>query len=283
MIPKSVFPLLSWFGLRLKHYEVLALKEDYEQGYQIPGVKQKMAKVLYNHRGIEFLLEKKKKGLQDQGISLCHIFSKAYPEALLQLHYPPLCFHYQGDWELLCGNILGVVGSRRMHQYSKDWLELEFLKFLQNRASHWVTMSGGAQGVDQMVHKLSLLGGQRTIAVLPTGLGSLYPQGFKSLCHQIIQHKGLVLSPFAWDQPVAKWQFHMRNEILATLSKSLLIIQAARKSGTMVTAKYAVDQGRSVAAIPGPAAVWGFAGNNDLLYDGGQIVRDHHDLNCYLQ
>ena len=196
-----------------------------------------------------------------------------YPPSLAHLPDPPHRLYYEGDWNILKRPTFGVVGARQMQLTSREWLENELTPFL--KISQQVVVSGGARGVDQMAHAVALRLNLPTVVVLPCGLDQFYPSKLEALRGH---PKVLFLSEYPPGVSMRKHHFYFRNRIIAALSQYVLIIEASEKSGTLLTARYAMEQGREVLAIPGGALDPAFSGNNQLLYDGATMIRGFRDL-----
>lgn len=185
------------------------------------------------------------------------------------------CLYIEGDIEILYASLLGVVGARDIQIGNIEWMEHELFHFL--RTTGWGTISGGARGVDQRAHWLAIRAQCPTVIVLPSGLNKKYPKsvgGFEG------HKKVLFISEYDWNQDVRKFHFYNRNRLIAQLSKALLVVQAHLKSGTMISAKHGIEIGRDVLVVPGHPLDGTMSGNNQLLFDGAQIIRTAEDLMC---
>ncbi|ACB61341.1 MULTISPECIES: DNA-processing protein DprA [Exiguobacterium] len=186
-----------------------------------------------------------------------------FPMPLLQIPQPVYGLFFSGDPSLLRQPMISIIGSRQPSpSHSK---RLSFLRpFFE---SPFVTVSGGALGIDSLVHRLSLKHHQATIAVLASGFDFLYPARHAPL-FQRIQQDGLLLSEYPAPTPVKKHQFLERNRIISGLASGLIIVEATRKSGTMNTAGHALEQGKDVYCIPGCPTEKHFQGTNQLIAEG---------------
>lgn len=202
-------------------------------------------------------------------------FDVNYPQQLHALKNPPLILTYFGNLNFSY-NFLSIVGSRNPSGESSQWLDAEISKLLTKTSL--CIVSGGARGVDQKAHSLALRHQLPTIMFLPSGLAKMYPKNIYSWVSLITEGGGAVVSQFSPFQDMRKHYFHMRNQIIASLSNSILIIDAKRRSGTMMTANYASSLGKDVFVLPGAPIYESSLGGLDLIYDGAYLVRDHHDL-----
>jgi DNA processing protein len=137
-------------------------------------------------------------------------------------------------------------------------------------------VSGLAPGIDTAAHQGALSAG-RTIAVLGSGLGKPYPAGSERLMEDIAQH-GAVFSEFPWEMPGTQWTFPRRNRIIAGLALAIVVVEAPERSGALITADYALAQGKEVLAVPGPITSEASRGTNRLIQDGAKLVASVEDV-----
>jgi DNA processing protein len=201
------------------------------------------------------------------------IYDKAYPELLKHIADPPLVLYCRGKLETDAAYI-AVVGSRRA-----TWYGLEMAKRLSKElAEHGVTIvSGMARGVDSQAHRGALETGGRTIAVLGCGIDTAYPPENRTLMNEIIQH-GAVISEYLPGTRPVQYNFPARNRIISGISLGVTIVEAGEKSGSLITADYALEQGREVFAVPGNINSHNSAGTNRLIRDGAKIVTGVGDI-----
>jgi DNA processing protein len=196
-----------------------------------------------------------------------------YPAALRQLPLPPPVLAVRG--ELPDGPAVAMVGSRKADPYGKEVAEL----FARALAEAGVTVvSGFARGVDAAAHRgaLSAPGG-RTIAILGCGLEIDYPSGHAALGREIAA-RGALVSEFPCDAGPRSWHFPVRNRVIAALSAGTLVVQATAKSGSLVTARHALDLGREVWAVPGRIFDERSLGPNALIRDGATLVQHPREI-----
>lgn len=204
--------------------------------------------ILYrsNFRPDSILSEMNKKNIQ----VIC-FGDKKYPNLLRNISDPPICLYAIGDITILNSkdySYLGIVGSRRMSSYGKLSLE----KIVPNLVSGFIIVSGLALGVDGYSHKLTLDNKGKTIAVLGCGVDIPHPPSHINLYKRIIKEGGCILSEFPPGLTVKPGLFVARNRIISGLSQGILIVEGTKKSGSLITSRYAGEQGRDVLAIPGP-------------------------------
>ncbi|MGB9757577.1 MAG: DNA-processing protein DprA [Candidatus Bipolaricaulaceae bacterium] len=198
---------------------------------------------------------------------------EGYPEPLREIPDPPPVLYLLGEWREGDRMAVGMVGTRRATSYGV----LVAKKLGQELAERGVTVvSGMAPGIDTAAHEGALLSG-RTLAVLGTGLGKPYPAGSEKLMARIAE-KGAVLSEFPWDMEGAQWTFPRRNRLIAGLSLLVVVVEAPERSGALITADYALEQGKEVLAVPGPITSAASVGTNRLIREGAKPVLSVDDI-----
>jgi DNA processing protein len=197
-----------------------------------------------------------------------------YPKRLKDIYDPPAVLYVRGELRNEDELAVAVVGSRKTSPYGR-WITE---KIGQDLACHGVTVvSGMARGIDSVAHKGALQGGGRTIAVLGCGIDVIYPSENRNLFYQIIEH-GAVLSEFPMGSPPEGGHFPRRNRIISGLSIGVVIVQASAGSGSLITAGYALEQGREVFAVPGNVGAEGSRGTNQLIKEGAKLVESSEDI-----
>ncbi len=205
---------------------------------------------------------------------------KDYPLALKEIADPPFILYYRGNLKLINSSYqknLAVVGAREPSPYgllvSKHLLPKTIKAGCQ-------IVSGLALGLDALAHQICLENQGKTIAVLGSGLNdeSLYPPANYSLAHMIIKNGGLLISEYPPLTPPRKTNFPRRNRIISGISRAVLIIEAAEKSGSLITAEHALDQNREILTIPGEIFSQKSAGTNKLISLGATIITKPEDI-----
>jgi DNA processing protein len=201
-----------------------------------------------------------------------------YPELLKNIYDPPKLLFFKGNRKLLQSKeLLTVVGSRKTTDYHLSSLQ-KIIADLKNTPI--VIVSGLAVGIDRMAHRYALDNHLPTIAVLGSSLDErkLYPQENLSLAREIINSGGLLLSEQSPETKTQLWHFPKRNRILAGLSKATVVVSGAKKSGTLITAQVAIDEGREVLALPGNINLILSQGPNKLIKDGAAMMDSAKDI-----
>lgn len=170
---------------------------------------------------------------------------------------------------------LTVVGTRKPSRYGKKIVD----QLVQGVASAGVTIvSGLAIGIDSLAHRAALDAGGKTIAIMPRGLDVIYPPGNQKLAERILASGGTLISEYPEGTESFAWNFVARNRIQSGVSEAVLIIEAAEKSGTLITANFALEQDRTVMAIPGNIDSLLSIGTNQLIRDGATPVTSAQDI-----
>lgn len=205
------------------------------------------------------------------------IHNSAYPSKLKDIPSPPKELFYLGanPSEWLARPKVAIVGSRGVTAYGQQ-VTAQFATELTERGV--VVVSGLALGVDSIAHQACLRAGGTTVAVLANGLDQIYPASHTQLGLQILERGGTIFSEYEAGMPGFKQNFIARNRIVAGLSDALLITEATDKSGTLHTAKFALEQGRDVLAVPGNITSPNSVGTNNLIKAGAAPVTSVDDI-----
>ncbi|QNU68378.1 DNA-protecting protein DprA [Ruminiclostridium herbifermentans] len=207
-------------------------------------------------------------------IKLINIFDDRYPNNLKQIYDPPIVLYYKGKFQINDFTI-AIVGSRRTTNYGA--YSAKTLSYhLALRGVQIV--SGLARGIDRIAHEGCLDANGKTIAVLGCGLDSIYPPENKGLFENILKCDGLIISEYPPGMPPLQYNFPARNRIISGLSSGVLVVEAARRSGSLITVSYALEQGREVFAVPGNIDSAYSNGTNQLIKDGAKMVINVEDI-----
>lgn len=213
-------------------------------------------------------------------ISVIKSSESTYPDRLNKLHDPPKLLFCTGKIEpLYSSTVLSVVGSRKTTAYGRQ-VTAELIRGL--RGTDTVIVSGLAFGIDSLAHRAALDNNLTTIAVMPGGLDRIYPASHQALAKEIIERGGALISEYPNGTRATKYHFPARNRIVAALADAVLVIEAAQKSGTLITAEHALDIGVSVLAVPGNITSSQSVGANRLLQMGAGVVDSADTLRAEL-
>jgi DNA processing protein len=228
----------------------------------------------------KFEPKKKFKELTQKKISILTSEDKNYPNSLRNITDPPICLYVKGNLKQLSFNnednyFFAVVGTRKPTAYGQQITKK--LTFELSTAG-LIIVSGMALGIDTLAHQAALEAEGKTIAVLGCGVDVIYPPTNTKLYQQIINQGGLIISEFPPGQFVLPGLFVARNRIISGLSMGILVVEGAKDSGALITARYAANQGKDVFAPPSPLTSPMGAAPNLLLKQGAKLVTDANDI-----
>jgi DNA processing protein len=213
--------------------------------------------------------------IQEQQASFLTPEDEAYPDRLLEIYDPPSVLWVRGNAALLSRAGIAVVGTRQPTPYGAGMAEM-LSRDLARRGM--VIMSGMARGVDSCAHKGALEAGGATVAVWGTGIDVIYPKENKKLAEQIVAQGGAIVSEFPLGTFPAPQNFPIRNRTLSGMSVGVLVVEGGEYSGTRITARCALDQGRDVYAVPGNATNKNAWGPNTLIKQGAKLTATWEDV-----
>ena len=219
-------------------------------------------------------VEKTQEWLEEPGNSILTLSDADYPKLLLEIPDPPLMLYVKGRKELLSSPSVAIVGSRNATAQGRVDAQ-EFASSLS--ASGLTIVSGLALGIDAAAHRGGLQGKGSTIAVVGTGADIVYPSRNRELAHEIAE-KGCIISEFPLGTGPLASNFPRRNRVISGLSGGILVVEAAARSGSLITAKTAIDQGRDVFAIPGSIHSPLSRGCHELIRQGAKLVETSQDV-----
>lgn len=265
--------------LKLKHLKeafgnfVKVFSKSEEELCKIEGITENLAKKI-KKAFKEFDLKKELKLIAEKEITLLSIEDSNYPQNLKEIFDPPYLLYVKGELKDVDRNSLAIVGSRIASYYGLSTAEK--ISFLL--ASRGITIvSGLARGIDTQAHKGALKAKGRTIAVLGRGLAGIYPEENKDLAEEI-ESSGALISEFPLEFPPFKQNFPRRNRIISGMSKGVIVVEAGERSGALITADFALEQGREVFAVPGKIDSPTSLGTHRLIKDGAKLVSSIEDI-----
>ncbi|ABR48887.1 DNA protecting protein DprA [Alkaliphilus metalliredigens QYMF] len=224
-----------------------------------------IASRMMKNRNIEFY-EKAIREIERSHIHVITELDTNYPEKLRHIYRPPFVLYQRGKLNMAKPGI-AIVGARKATPYGK-WVAQKFAQELA--AYHIGVISGLALGVDTASHQGALQKEGYTIAVLGCGLEQCYPASNQMLFNKIIESDGCILSEYAPGTPPLKHHFPMRNRIISALSDGVVIIEAGKRSGAMITVECGIDQGKEIYAVPGNINSGQSYGPNNLIQQGAK-------------
>lgn len=199
-----------------------------------------------------------------------------YPALLREISDPPIVLYVIGNWkecfEMPC---IAVVGSRRCSTYGQNACSM-LTRDLAKRGI--CIVSGLARGIDSVAHQAAIDVKGKTIAVLGTGIDDVYPKENKKLVEEILENDGALVSQFPLQTPPLKDNFPYRNRIISGLSWGVLVVEASERSGSLITARHALEQNREIFAVPGNITSRNSFGTNYLIKTGAKLVQQWQDI-----
>lgn len=220
----------------------------------------------------DFNLEQYKASLSKLSIKYITIFNSDYPEKLTQIYNPPAILFYKGNLSYL-KDALAVVGSRQMTNYG---LKACHDIIYQLKDANLGIVSGMALGIDRQAHIAAIKNGLKTIGVLASSIDIMYPKSNHDLYHAM--DKQLLVSEFGLNTYPLKHHFVSRNRIIAGISDAVLLIEAKQRSGSLITANYALEQDKTIFALPGSIYSEHSQGCHEMIKKGAKLVSSGEDI-----
>jgi DNA processing protein len=268
--PRAAAKLLERFGSAEAVYR--AQRAELEKLRLLPeAVDSIIAQDLHEKAEVELLNVRKLGGdilVLDDGV---------YPSLLREIYDPPIALYVKGAWsQCLDQPCIAIVGSRKCSTYGQN----AALMLARDLAQRGVTVvSGFARGIDAAAHRGAIEGGGRTVGVLGTGIGEVYPRDHKRLADEILERGGALVSQFPLATPPVPENFPYRNRIISGLSLGVVVVEAAENSGSLITARLAIEQNREVFAVPGNITSRTSFGTNYLIKGAGaKLVQQWQDI-----
>ncbi len=240
---------------------------------EVEGLGEKVARPIVSGP-LENEIEKELSLIKEIGGRIVTLGDDSYPRRLRDIYDPPALLYVRGELKKEDELAVSIVGSRRTSPYGRWITERMGQELAQNGVT---VVSGMARGIDSVAHLGAIAGGGRTVAVLGCGVDVVYPPENRNLMAKIIDH-GAVISEFSMSSPPEGGHFPKRNRIISGLSRGVVVVQANEKSGSLITAGYALEQGREVFAVPGNVGAEGSRGTNRLIREGAKMVESSADI-----
>ncbi|MEP6742756.1 MAG: DNA-processing protein DprA [bacterium] len=268
--PRAAAKLLERFGSAEAVYH--AQRAELEKLRLLPeAVDSIIARDLHEKAEIELVNVRKLGGdilVLDDGV---------YPSLLREIYDPPIALYVKGAWsQCLDQPCIAIVGSRKCSTYGQN----AALMLARDLAQRGVTVvSGFARGIDAAAHRGAIEGGGRTVGVLGTGIDEVYPRDHKKLADEILERGGAMVSQFPLSTPPVSENFPYRNRIISGVSLGVVVVEAAENSGSLITARLAIEQNREVFAVPGNITSRTSFGTNYLIKGAGaKLVQQWQDI-----
>lgn len=266
----------------IKFKKLLAYFRNLENAWQASaaelkqaGIDEKLSEKIVAERN-QINPDKELEKLSEENIEILTIQDEEYPKILKEIYDPPAVLYIKGNFKAEDEFSLAVVGSRRTSQYGIR-VALDLVSKLSTAGL--TIVSGLAKGIDTLAHKAALEAGGRTIAVIGSGINrkNIYPPANKNLADRITEN-GVVISEYPFGTEAMPFHFPARNRIISGLSKGTLVVEAAEKSGALLTARHALEQNRQIFAIPGDIYSLTSVGPNNLIKIGAKLVNSYQDI-----
>ena len=272
--PVKKFALLNKFETAKRIYNATE-----KEILKVDGLSDKIVQNMQKAKDAK-LLEKYEKYILKNDIKIINISDDNYPAKLKNIYAPPITIFAKGDISLLNSKSIAIVGSREPSKYGIYVAE----KFSKELSKEGITIvSGLARGIDTFAHVGALSSFGKTIAVLGSGIDVVYPKE-NAKYYREISEKGLIISEYIVGTAPESKNFPQRNRIISGLSDGVLVVEARKNSGTMITTDFALEQGKELYVIPGNITSNLSAGTNNLIKEGAKLVTDVYeileDLNC---
>jgi len=268
LIPKKIISLINYFGSASN-----VLAADIADLESVGSISKKVAETIKTLSNLE-VANKECILAGKNNIKILTYLDKDYPGRLKNIYDFPPVIYIKGNFDKSDEYSVSVVGSRRPTNYGAIVTEKFCKYFAQNSIT---TISGLASGIDTQAHSSTLKNSGRTIAVLGNGLLECYPAGNRKLQDEIAE-KGVVVSEYPLTRTALPVNFPRRNRIVAALSLATIVVEAAEKSGSLITAELACDYGKDVFAVPGPIFSKYSQGPNSLIKQGAFVALNPEDV-----
>ena len=219
--------------------------------------------------------EKHIEKMYELDIDIITIKDKEYPKNIKEIYDYPISLYIKGNKEILNNKNIAIIGCREYSEYGKACT----LYFSQNLAKENINIiSGLARGIDSFSHIGAIKAKGKTIAVVGNGLDTIYPKENYNLEKEIIRSGGAVISEYPIGTKAEKINFPARNRIISGMSDGVVVIEAKKKSGTMLTVDFALEQGRDIYAVPGNINNINSTGTNELIKQGAKLITNYKEI-----
>jgi len=279
---KIIKKLFEDFFAEQKNPQIQNLSFDLQKVYlykvsdfvHVFELSSKIAQALFDGLQDKTSLEKELNLIEKYQIDLLTFLDEEYPQNLKEIYSPPIILYCKGA-KFAGDKNIAVVGARKADNYAKQVIDKLIPALVEKK---YTIISGGALGADSMAHQATLDAKGKTVAVIGSGLLNFYPHSNKNLFREIVKNGGTLVSPFPLMAPPEKGNFPARNRVIAGLGSGCLVVQAAQKSGALITAHIALHEGRQVFAVPGSIYDELSLGCHDLIKQGAKLVSSVDDI-----
>jgi DNA processing protein len=239
----------------------------------VEGMSKKALQGILRFKGDPWIGEELIK-VEKMEMEILPLTDSRYPHLLKEIPDPPPYLYFKGTWQPGDSPAMALVGSRLCSYYGES-MTLRLASALARRGL--AVVSGMARGIDTLAHQGALKAGGKTVAVLGSGLDWIYPKENETLYRQILEQGGVISEFPLGTAPEAK-NFPVRNRIISGMSLGVVVVEATERSGSLITARLAMEQGREVFAVPGPVDAAGSFGTHFLIKQGAKLVERPEDI-----
>lgn len=267
--PRKATQLLERFGSAENVFH--ATRSELESLRLRPETVESILKREFHEKAVEEL-EK----VKELGGDVLILDDGSYPYLLREIADPPITLYVKGDWQACFdAPCVAIIGSRKCSTYGRNASEM----LARDLAEQGICIvSGLARGIDSAAHEGAIRGKGKTIGVIGTGIDEVYPKENKKLVESILENGGAIVSQFPLGTPPLKDNFPYRNRIISGLSYGVLLTEATERSGSLITARLAMEQNREVLAVPGNITSRNSIGTNYLIKSGAKLVQQWQDV-----
>ena len=214
-------------------------------------------------------LEEEQKRMEQENINIITIQDEDYPEKLKPIYDPPIVLYYKGNKERFEEFSIGMIGCRDYSEYGKEMAQKIAYSLAKKKVN---IVSGLARGIDTFSHIGCLKAKGRTIAVIGNGLDNIYPYENQKVAEEILKQDGLIVSEYPIGTKPEPNHFPARNRMISALSDGIVVVEAKKKSGTLITVDFALEQGKNIYVVPGNINSENSQGTNDLMKQGAKPI-----------
>lgn len=251
------------------------LRAEPEAWAEVEGITERALEALRRNRSPRRELAQEIRAARRRGIRMLSLADADYPPLLREIPDPPPILYLRGDPAAMASFPVAVVGSRSPTRYGRETAQ-RLAADLAGRG--FAVVSGLALGIDTSAHEGALAAGGKTAAVLGSGLERLYPSQNAPLARRILAASGAIASEFEPEAGPEAWRFPVRNRVISGISLGCVVVEAGARSGALITARLAAEQGREVFAVPGSVQSPRSAGTHRLIQQGAKLVQDVQDI-----
>ena len=232
------------------------------------GIGEKMVENILKSKDEDYL-KKYILYMQKHNIDIININDENYPKILKEIYDPPISLYIKGNKNILNNTSVAIIGCRQASQYGIKVAKYFGYNLAKNEVN---VVSGLAKGIDSYAHIGSICANGKTIAVIGNGIDTIYPKENINIENNILEKGGTIISEYPLGTKPEKMNFPARNRIISGISKSVIVVEAKEKSGTLLTVDFALEQGRDVYVVPGNINSINSIGTNELLKQGAKII-----------